>query len=55
MGTVIAVGESEINVTSAELHLMNLVFFEAISPLIGTQDGGVIDGLSVLSFQHTAL
>ena len=55
MGTVVAVRESEINVTSAEFHLMILVFFETISLLISSQDGRIIDRLSVLSFQHTAL
>ena len=55
MGTIVAVGETEIDVASAEFHMIILIFFETVSLLIGSQDGGVVDGLTVFAFQHTAL
>ena len=51
MHTIVAVGESEVDVSSAEFYRFNL----ALRLIVGTDNRRVIHGLSALAFQHAAL
>ena len=48
---VIAIGEAEVDVPSAELH--GLCLFVGVA--IGTDDGGIIDGATIVLLQHATL
>ena len=49
--TVVAVGETEVDVTSTERYVFRLIDLMAI----GTGNGRVIEGFTAAALQHTAL
>ena len=52
---VVAVGEAEVDVSSAKFHALRLVLVGSRFPLMGLENGGIIDGFPVFPFQHAAL
>ena len=48
---IVAVGEPEIDVTSAELNSMDFI----VSMLVTTNDGRIVDGLATFAFQYAGL
>ena len=53
--TIVAIGETEIDVASAELHLSTNLMFTAVLLVMGIHNGRVVERLTVLSFEDTTL
>ena len=53
--TVVAVGEAEVDVPSAELNGLHLVGSLAITLVVGIDNGGIVERLAALTLQHTTL
>ena len=53
--TIVAVGETEIDASATECHLLTIVLALAVLLVIFGKNGGVIDGIAVLTLQYAAL